>query len=95
MAKKEITKQENMKKDNSIILFNQKQVRRHWDEKKEFWYFSIIDVIEVLTESPRPRKYWNALKNKLKDEGSQLSQKMGQLKMQSPDRKQKSLPKNN
>lgn len=46
-------------------------------EEKELWYFSIIDVIEVLAESPRPRKYWNALKTKLKTEGSRLSQKMG------------------
>jgi hypothetical protein len=76
-----------MKKTNSIALFNQKQVRRVWDEEKERWYFSVIDVIEVLTESPRPRKYWNALKTKLKIEGSQLSQKMGQLKMESPDGK--------
>ena len=69
----------NMKKSNSIILFNQKQVRRIWDEEKELWYFSIVDVIEILTESPRPRKYWNALKTKLKEEGSELSQKVGQL----------------
>ena len=75
------------KKKNSIILFHKKQVRRHWDEDKELWYFSIVDVIEILTESPRPRKYWNALKTKLKEEGSQLSQKMGQLKMQSSDGK--------
>jgi len=69
-----------MKKSNSIILFNQKQVRRRWDDEKELWYFSIVDVIEILTESPRPRKYWNALKIKLKQEGSELSQKVGQLK---------------
>ena len=53
--------------------------------EKELWYFSIIDVIEILTESPRPRKYWNALKTKLKVEGSQLSQKVGQLKLESSD----------
>jgi len=76
-----------MKKINSIILFNQKQVRRTWDEKKEMWYFSIIDVVEVLSESPRPRKYWNALKTKLKQEGRELSQKVGQLKLESPDGK--------
>ncbi len=76
-----------MKKDNSIILFNQKQVRRHWDEEKELWYFSVVDVIEVLTESPRPRKYWNALKTNLKNEGSELSQNVGQLKMKSLDGK--------
>ena len=76
-----------MKKTNSIILFNQKQVRRIWDEEKELWYFSVIDVVEILTESPRPRKYWNALKTKLKQEGSELSQKVGQLKLESADGK--------
>jgi hypothetical protein len=76
-----------MKKTNSIILFNQKQVRRIWDEEKELWYFSVIDIIEILTESPRPRKYWNALKTKLKQEGSELSQKVGQLKLESSDGK--------
>jgi len=76
-----------MKKSDSIILFKQKQVRRHWNEEKEFWYFSIIDVIEVLTGSQRPRKYWNDLKKKLSLEGSQLSEKIGQLKMQSSDGK--------
>ncbi len=76
-----------MKKENSIILFNENQVRRIWDEEKELWYFSIIDVIEVLTESPRPRKYWNDLKVKLEKEWSELSAKIGQLKMQSSDGK--------
>ena len=76
-----------MKKTNSVILFNQKQVRRIWDEEKELWYFSIIDVVEILTESPRPRKYWSALKTKLRQEGSELSQKVGQLKLESPDGK--------
>jgi len=75
------------KKDNSIVIFRQKQVRRHWDEAKEEWYFSVIDVIRVLTESPRPRKYWNDLKKKLSLEGSQLSAKIGQLKMKSADGK--------
>jgi len=76
-----------MKKTHSIVLFHQKSVRRIWDEEKELWYFSIIDVVEVLTESPRPRKYWNALKTKLRQEGSELSQKVGQLKLESPDGK--------
>jgi len=76
-----------MKKENSIILFNQKEVRRHFDDKRELWYFSVVDVIEILTDSPRPRKYWNALKTKLKKEGSELSQKVGQLKMKSADGK--------
>lgn len=75
------------KKNNSIVLFHEKQVRRYWDEQKELWYFSIIDVIEILTGSPRPRKYWNALKTKLKEEGNELSQELGQLKMESQDGK--------
>ena len=72
---------------SDIKLFESKKVRTHWDEEKEEWYFSIIDVIEILTESPRPRKYWNALKTKLKAEGSELSHKLGQLKMQADDGK--------
>ncbi len=65
-----------MKKDSSIIIFNQKQVRRSWDEEKELWYFSVVDVIEILTNNQRPRKYWNDLKKKLVEEGSQLSEKI-------------------
>ena len=76
-----------MKKSNSIILFNQKKVRRFWDEEKELWFFSIVDIVDLLTDSPRPRKYWNALKTSLKEEGSQLSQKVGQLKLESSDGK--------
>lgn len=72
---------------NNIKLFEEKKVRTHWDSDKEIWYFSVIDVIEILTESPRPRKYWNALKTKLKAEGNETSQKLGQLKMQAEDGK--------
>jgi len=75
------------KQENSIILFNNKKVRRYWDEEKEFWYFSVIDVIEILINTPRPRKYWNALKTSLKEEGSEVSQKLGQLKMKAQDGK--------
>jgi hypothetical protein len=75
------------KKENSIVLFKQKQVRRKWVEDEEKWYFSIIDIVEILTESSRPRKYWNDLKTKLKDEGSELSEKIGQLKLMSSDGK--------
>ncbi len=73
--------------DNSVKLFETKKIRTHWDETEEKWYFSIVDVVEVLTESPRPRKYWNALKTKLQQEGSELSQNLGQLKMKSSDGK--------
>ena len=72
-----------MEKQNAIKLFDSKQIRSLWDADEEKWYFSIIDVIEVLTETDRPRKYWSDLKAKLKKEGSELSEKIGQLKMQS------------
>lgn len=72
---------------DEIKLFNEKKVRTHWDEKLEKWYFSIIDVVEILTDSPRPRKYWSALKTKLQKEGSELSSKLGHLKMQADDGK--------
>ena len=70
-----------------IVMFEQEQVRRIWSDKSERWYFSVVDVVRVLTRSPRPRKYWNALKAKLKQEGSELSQKVGQLKMLANDGK--------
>jgi DNA-damage-inducible protein D len=72
---------------SNIKLFESKTVRSQYNEEESKWYFSIIDVIEVLTGSPRPRKYWNALKTKLLVEGNQLSQKLGQLKLQSEDGK--------
>ena len=72
---------------SNIKLFENKKVRSEWNEQEQKWYFSIVDVIEILTESPRPRKYWSALKTKLNAEGSQLSQNLGQLKMQSEDGK--------
>jgi len=71
----------------NIKLFEDRKVRTIWDEEKEEWYFSIVDVVEILTDSPRPRKYWSALKAKLKAEGSELSQILGQLKLLSEDGK--------
>ena len=76
-----------MKKSNSIVLFNQKQVRRFYDEKQEIWYFSIIDVVEVLVDSTIPKRYWSDLKNKLKDEGSEVYEKIVQLKFVASDGK--------
>lgn len=76
-----------MTKETAIKLFEEKQVRSIWDAEQEKWYISIVDVIEILTETDRPRKYWSDLKTKLKKEGSELSQKLGQLKMQSADGK--------
>ncbi len=75
------------KKIKQIAIFEGKQIRRHWDEEKELWYFSVMDIIQILAQTDRPRKYWNDLKNKLKKEGSELSEKIGQLKMQASDGK--------
>ncbi|MDD7425096.1 MAG: Bro-N domain-containing protein [[Actinobacillus] rossii] len=70
-----------------IKLFEHKEVRSVWDEEQEKWYFSIIDVIEVLTESSNPRKYWSVLKTRLKKEGSQLATNCSQLKLKAADGK--------
>ena len=74
-------------KSTNIQLFEKKQVRSVWDEVEEKWYLSIIDVIEILTENSRPRKYWSDLKAKLTKEGSEVSEEIGQLKMLAPDGK--------
>jgi hypothetical protein len=71
----------------SIQIFEDKQVRTLWDVDQEKWFFSVIDVIEILAGTDRPRKYWSDLKAKLKKEGSELSEKIGQLKMQADDGK--------
>ncbi len=78
-----------MDKRNAIRIFEEKQVRTVWDGEHEKWYFSIIDVIAALTGNERPRKYWNDLKTKLLKEGSQLSDKIGQLKLPAEDGKQR------
>jgi len=72
---------------SSIKLFEKQKVRTHWNEEEQKMYFSIIDVIEILTGTNRSRKYWSDLKSKLKKEGSELSEKIGQLKMESADGK--------
>ena len=76
-----------MKKSNSIILFNQKKIRRHWDEETELWYFSIIDVVEILTNSTIPKRYWSDLKSKLKKEGTEVYEKIVHLKFKASDGK--------
>src|ERR1035437_8327749 len=78
-----------MKKEtkNKMAIFENKEIRRHWDGEKEEWYFSVIDIIEILAGTDRPRKYWDDLKRKLINEGSQLSDKIGQLKMIASDGK--------
>ena len=73
--------------DNKIKLFESKQIRTVWDAEKEDWYFSVVDVVEVLTDSPNPRKYWSVLKTRLKKENSELATNCSQLKMQSADGK--------
>lgn len=76
-----------MKKKDAIKIFEGRQVRTVWDEEHEKWFFSIVDTIAVLTDSPNPRKYWSVLKTRLKKEGSQLTTNCSQLKMQSADGK--------
>lgn len=71
----------------NIKLFESKKIRSHWDADAEKWYFSVVDIIEVLTGSDRPRKYWSDLKAKLKKEGSELSDNIGQLSMSAEDGK--------
>ncbi len=78
-----------MTTETAIQLFEEKQVRIIWDAEQEKYYLSIIDVIEILTGTDRPRKYWSDLKAKLKKEGSELSEKIGQLKMLAEDGKQR------
>jgi len=72
-----------MTKETNIKLFENKKVRSVWDSEQEKWYISIVDVIEVLTENPNPRKYWSVLKTRLKQEGSELTTNCSQLKMES------------
>lgn len=76
-----------MSKETAIKLFEQKQVRSVWDDEKEKWYFSIVDVVGCLTDSPNPNNYWKVLKHRLLNEGSQLVTNCNQLKMQSVDGK--------
>ena len=68
-------------------IFNNETIRTVWDEEQEKYYISIVDLVGVLTESDRPRKYWSDLKSKLKQEGNEVSEKIGQLKLKSQDGK--------
>ena len=74
-----------MTQKESIRLFEERKVRAIWDDEQEEWYFSIVDVISILTDSPNPRKYWSVLKTRLKREGSELTTNCSQLKMKSAD----------
>lgn len=72
---------------NNIKLFESKKVRSHWDAGKEMWCFSIIDVVEILTGSSIPKRYWSDLRRKLASEGSEVYEKIVRLKMQAEDGK--------
>lgn len=76
-----------MVQKNAIKLFEEKKIRTVWDDETEEWYFSVVDVVEVLTDSPNPRKYWSVLKTRLKKEGSQLTTNCSQLKLPAADGK--------
>ena len=76
-----------MTKINELKIFDSKNVRTIWDDEQEKWYISIVDVVEILTDSPNPRSYWKVLKHRLNKEGSQLVTNCNQLKMQAADGK--------
>jgi len=72
---------------SNIKLFESKKIRSHWNAEQEKWYFSIVDVIGILTDSPNPRNYWKVLKHRLVKEGNESVTNCNQLKMQSADGK--------
>ncbi|MFA7419927.1 MAG: Bro-N domain-containing protein [Melioribacteraceae bacterium] len=76
-----------MTKETSIKLFEAKQIRSSWNDDEEKWYFSVVDVVAVLTESPNPRNYWKVLKHRMLKEGNQSVTNCNQLKLQSSDGK--------
>lgn len=72
-----------MEQHDKVQLFEDKRIRTAWDEEKEEWYFSVVDVVAVLTDSPNPNNYWKVLKKRLKDEGSELVTSCNRLKLKS------------
>lgn len=74
-------------KTSMISIFEGNEIRRAWDDEKEQWYFSVVDIVRVLSGSINPRNYWKVLKNRLNGEGSELVTKCNQLKMKSRDGK--------
>lgn len=76
-----------MNKDTAIKLFRSKKIRSVWDDENEKWYFSIVDVVGILTDSRNPNNYWKAVKHRLTKVGSELVTDCNQLKMQSSDGK--------
>ncbi len=79
-----------MGQNDKLQLFEDKRIRTAWDEEKEEWYFSVVDVVAVLTDSENPRRYWSDLKRKLNAEGaSEVYEKIVQLKLLAPDGKKR------
>ena len=76
-----------MKKQDAIKIFEEKKVRTVWDSEQEKWFFSIVDVIAVLSDSPNPQVYWRVMKKRLKDEGNETVTNCNGLKMVAPDGK--------
>ncbi len=73
-----------MTKDEAVKIFNRQRVRTHWDEEAEKWYFSIVDVVAILTDSADPNNYWKVLKSRLTKEGNKSVTNCNRLKMRSP-----------
>ena len=73
-----------MTKDEAVKIFNRQRVRTHWDEEAEKWYFSIVDVVAILTDSADPNNYWKVLKSRLIKEGNKSVTNCNRLKMRSP-----------
>ena len=78
-----------MNESGKVEVFENKEIRKEWNEQEQDWYVSVVDVIEVLTGTDNPRRYWSDLKRKLKAEGSQLYEEIVQLKMTAPDGKKR------
>ena len=76
-----------MEKENSIKIFQNKEISTVWNSEEKDWYFSVVDIVSVLTDSENPRKYWSVLKTRLKAEGSEVTTNCSQLKMMSADGK--------
>ena len=72
-----------------LQLFEDQAIRTAWDEQNEEWYFSVVDVVRVLTESPNPQTYWRVLKKRLKDEGNETVTNCNALKMKAADGKRR------
>ena len=75
------------KNNKAIAIFENEPVRRIWSDEEEKWFFSVVDIVYVLTGSTIPKRYWSDLKSKLKQEGSEVYEKIVQLKMQAADGK--------